>query len=261
MLRISIHIFSLFFGLSLLACQQKAAPKPAIIPTPQVITMTSGMLDLSAGFEIEIQNTDLEPLRTIIQEDYLLLLGKELDQGIPKLILRTDPSLKQEEYKLEVAENISISGGSYPAVAMAQSTLWQGLDASFRLPKMSISDHPDFNYRSVMLDAARAWHHPETIKEIIDLCRWYKINYLHLHLTDDSAFSFPSDAFPALATEGHSYTKQQLIDLNQYAYERGVILVPELDVPGHASEIIKKMPELFGIAETANSKKLVLIKV
>ena len=118
---------------------------------------------------------------------------------------------------------------------------------------MTIQDQPDSTYRSIMLDVARAWHRPETIKKIIDLCRWYKINYLHLHLTDDSAFTFPSDQFPELATENHSYTKAQLVALNQYAYDRGVVLVPEIDVPGHSSQFMRKMPELFGIEKVSQN--------
>jgi len=65
-------------------------------------------------------------------------------------------------------------------------------------------------------------------------------------LTDDSAFTFPSKTYPKLTTKGHSYTLEELAELNEYARLRGVTLVPEIDVPGHSSIFIREMPELFG---------------
>ncbi len=234
-------------------CSKTKPLSPIIIPSPQNLSFSTGVIDLSNGFTIKINNPELEPLQKVIQQDYFLLFGIKLEEGKTSLNLAVNPKLKKEEYQLIIEKDISITGGSYGAVALALSSLWQGMNEEFKIPRMTIADHPLYNYRSIMLDVARAWHSPETIKKIIDLCRWYKINYLHLHLTDDSAFSFPSDAFPVLATENHSYTKAQLVELNQYAYDRGVILVPELDVPGHTSEILRKMPELFGIAKVENS--------
>lgn len=252
-MRKNIH---LLFGLLILllsACSQPEENSLAIIPAPQQVAMASGSIDISQGFRIELKDETLSPLKAIIEADHFMLYHQPFTNDDLVLTLGIDTDLEAEGYSLEVGEQITITGGSYQAVAMALSTLWQASDDHGKLPKMTVQDRPDYNYRSVMLDVARAWHSPETIKKIIDLCRWYKINYLHLHLTDDSAFSFPSDQFPKLATENHSYTKDQLVALNQYAYERGVILVPEIDVPGHSSQFIRKMPELFGIEKVSKN--------
>jgi len=105
-----------------------------------------------------------------------------------------------------------------------------------------------------MLDVARSYYSVENLKSAIDLCRWYKLNYLQLHLTDDSAFTFPSKTYPKLTTEGHSYTLEELAELNEYARLRGVTLVPEIDVPGHSSIFIREMPELFGIGKPEDNR-------
>ncbi len=225
-----------------------------ILPKPKTRQTTGELLDLSKGFKVEADKM-LEPLDEMIKTDFHLLTGIQIKRvsDIPTLKIQIDNDLPVGNYTIETTGNISIKGSSYTAVVNGISSLWQSLNANLHIPKGTIKDSPNYNYRSIMLDLARAWHDIETIKEIIMLCRWYKINYLHLHLTDDSAFTFPSDAFPALATKGHSYSKEELIDLNQYAQERGVILIPEIDVPGHSSEFIKKMPELFGIAKVDNN--------
>lgn len=244
---LSAFIFFTFYS-----CNNIEDSNVAIIPMPQSIAVNSGYLDLSKGFAIKANDSQLEALIPVIKQDYYLTIKKPWNESETNFELIIDENLKTEEYRIEVSNNISITGGSYGAVAMALNSIWQAVEGD-KLPKMVISDSPNYNYRSIMLDVARAWHTPETIKTIIDLCRWYKINYLHLHLTDDSAFTFPSDAFPKLPTKNHSYTKAQLEELNQYAYDRGVVLVPEIDVPGHSSKFVKAMPEVFGIAETSKN--------
>ncbi len=76
------------------------------------------------------------------------------------------------------------------------------------------------------------------------MCRLYKIRYLHLHLSDDQSFTFPSTAYPQMATKGRSYSLDEMHALVQFADERGVTIVPEIDMPAHASAFIAAMPEL-----------------
>jgi len=236
----------------LFGCNHSNKTPITIIPTPQEISQPNGSIDISEGFNIIVENESLNPLIDILHSDYSSILKKRWRSSEIELKLAIDSTLKLDAYTISADENIEIKGGSYQSVALAISTFWQIIEAG-EISKIEIKDYPNYNYRSVMLDLARAWHSPETIKTIIDLCRWYKINYLHLHLTDDSAFTFPSDEYPNLATEGHSYTKKELIHLNQYAYDRGVVLIPEFDVPGHSSQFVKKMPELFGIEKVDNN--------
>ena len=89
---------------------------------------------------------------------------------------------------------------------------------------------------------------------MIRLCRLYKVRFLQLHLTDDQAFTFPSKTYPQLTTQnthgGPAYTLAELRDLEDYATQRGVTLVPEFDVPGHCGTMNRTMGDLFLIKGT-----------
>ncbi|MFW6259298.1 MAG: family 20 glycosylhydrolase, partial [Tangfeifania sp.] len=117
------------------------------------------------------------------------------------------------------------------------------------IPKGVIYDYPDLPFRSLLVDLARREHHLAVLKQIVSLCRWYKVKYLHLHLTDDNHFRFPSDAYPQLVTEEFHYTKKELKELIEFAANRGVEIIPELEVPGHAGQFIQKMPEIFAFRD------------
>ncbi|MEI7901841.1 MAG: family 20 glycosylhydrolase, partial [bacterium] len=90
-------------------------------------------------------------------------------------------------------------------------------------------------------------------KQLVRLCRLYKIRYLQLHLTDDQGFKFPSTAFPLLTTQNYSgpaYTLSELRELERYSQERGVTIIPELEIPGHEAAMNRAMPDLFKIKDT-----------
>ncbi len=96
-----------------------------------------------------------------------------------------------------------------------------------------------------MLDLARSWHDIHLLKKIIILCYWYKINYLHLHLTDNGPyFTFPTEKYSRALTPGFFYSRKQLQDLEQFAAAHGVTLIPELDLPGHAQQLLEAYPQL-----------------
>lgn len=219
-----------------------------ITPAPQNTEVSPGKLSLADGFDI-LGETSLSNLNSVLEEEFFMLTGIKNESTGKKasIKLELDINLDQEEYSLEITKTIVIKGGSYSAVSMGLTSLLQLMDDELNVPKLLIKDQPDTPYRSLMIDLARGWHDMGVLKEIIILCKWYKINYLHLHLTDDQSFTFPSTAYPELATEGRSFTLEQLKDLNQYAIDRGVVLVPEIDVPGHSTQLVRKMPELFGI--------------
>ena len=243
----------LLAGLCFFSCKPTVAPPIHILPKPLQVTQKKGFLNLGNGFDINVKIAELKPLAKVIRKDYYLLTGinkiiSSTTQS-PVIQLDIDRTLAKEAYQLSIDQQIKIIGGSYAAVTMGATTLWQLLDSTLQVPKLEIVDEPASEYRSLMVDVARAWHDIAVLEELIILCQWYKINYLHLHLTDDQSITFPSTIYPNLATEGQQYSPKELADLNEFAYERGVILVPEIDVPGHSSEFIKNRPDLFGIQD------------
>ncbi|MEM7316722.1 MAG: family 20 glycosylhydrolase, partial [Planctomycetota bacterium] len=123
-------------------------------------------------------------------------------------------------------------------------------------------DKPDYEFRSVLLDLARRPHPIETVKQTIDLLSLYKINYLHLHLSDTQSCVYTSRVLPEMATK-EAYSWEQMKGIVKYADERGVTIIPEIDVPGHSSSWVRKMPERFGTTdpETNQSRPLGIVNM
>ena len=171
---------------------------------------------------------------------------REEDGGI---VLVRDKSLAPGEYKIETSENgMTLSASDDDGITYALATLHQIItvkDGKITVPSYTIKDKPDSSYRALLVDLARQWHPFNTLKDYIDLCYLYKIKYIHLHFTDYQSYTLPSDAFPKLSTPGRSYTKDEIAAINKYAAERNIEIIPEIEVPGHASCLTAAYPELF----------------
>ena len=118
----------------------------------------------------------------------------------------------------------------------------------------SITDKPEFGYRGSMLDVSRHFIQVEDVKRLIDLISQYKINNLHLHLSDDQGWRIEIKSWPNLTTHGGStqvgggkggfYTQEQYKDIVQYAASRFITIIPEIDMPGHTNAALSSYPEL-----------------
>jgi hexosaminidase len=118
-------------------------------------------------------------------------------------------------------------------------------DGLVTLAARHVLDAPRFAWRGLSLDVARRFFPPARIRQVIDLLALYKLNVLHLHLTDDEAWRIEAGR-PASAREpdGTFYTGSELRELVGYAAERFVTVVPEVDSPGHAAALTELRPEL-----------------
>lgn len=244
---------------TLMACENK--PKQVyysaikkIIPTPKEIEYISNSksLKLPKNIKVYCSSGDLRPIAsTFIEQVNNLGLDNELsfdNINNASIIMKIDQSLKSEEHKINIDEKVVIIGGSYKAIAAGMISLLHILDGNENeliLPIIKIRDYPDASYRGLMIDLARKWHKLETLKKLIDMSAYYKLNYIQLHLTDDQSFTFPSSKYPKLATRGRHYSKVQLIELVNYADQRGITLIPEIDIPGHSQKFIEAYPEIF----------------
>jgi len=225
-----------------------------LIPWPQSVERGDGDLPIDQDTRIVIEDVSLNPLGDVLAEEIKMLtelelpVEKEASARPGDIVLNIDPSMEEEQYHLEVVDRTRVSGGSYNGVAAGTVTLLQSLQLhgeAAKLPVVDIVDEPYASYRGFMLDPARHFHTPEMLKDVINLCRWYKIRYLQLHLTDNQSFTFPSQAYPELPTPDRHYTLEQLHELEEYATERGVVIIPELDMPGHGRAVVEARPELF----------------
>lgn len=169
---------------------------------------------------------------------------------IKKNIKRTD-----EGYNLRVNENfISITSANDSGVFYGVQTLIQMVTDKKTIVSCSINDYPRFKWRGTMLDVSRHFFDVQDIKRYIDLIALYKINTLHLHLTDDQGWRIMIDSWPELAKyggstqvgggEGGYYTKSDYKEIVTYAAERFITIVPEIDMPGHTNAALASYAEL-----------------
>ena len=117
-----------------------------------------------------------------------------------------------------------------------------------------VRDYPRFDYRGAHLDVARHFFGVDTVKQYIDYLAQYKVNHLHLHLTDDQGWRIEIESWPNLTdegadsevggTDGGYYTKEEYSELVEYAQDRFVTVIPEIDMPGHTGAALESYAEL-----------------
>ncbi|HEX7154362.1 MAG TPA: beta-N-acetylhexosaminidase [Thermoanaerobaculia bacterium] len=165
-----------------------------------------------------------------------------------------------EGYELHVSpERITVSARHARGLLYGAVTLWQLLTVSLDVPAGHLRDAPRFAWRGLMLDSARHYQSPEFIERFIDTMALHKLNTLHWHLTDDQAWRLEIKKYPKLAEVGGwrvpagagkqpriggIYTQATVRRLVAYAAQRGITIVPEIDMPGHASAAIVAYPRL-----------------
>ena len=229
-----------------------AETSPALIPWPKSIKAEDGALTLAASSRIVYADPALAPLANVLAEEIHLSTTLRLATAAGAtnagdIVLQLDPQLKSEQYAVVVADRAVLRGGNYRAVAWATVSLLQsitiGEKQEIRVPQVSIEDQPVAAYRGLLIDVARQWHPVEDLRPIVEMCRLYKINYLQFHLNDQESFTFPSRAFPSLATstkgKRRTYTFEEITALVQHADQRGVTIVPEIEGPGHHSGALR----------------------
>jgi Glycosyl hydrolase family 20, catalytic domain/Glycosyl hydrolase family 20, domain 2 len=156
------------------------------------------------------------------------------------LKLDANPNSKDESYDLQIADHVSITARSVDGLFWGTRTLLQLLHAGpgKSIPCLTMKDQPDFGYRGLMIDNARKFHsinfHIETIKRLAS----FKMNRYQIHFSDHQSYTLPSSVFPGLPTQGRSLSVMDVKRLVEVATRYHVQIVPEIDVPGHASALI-----------------------
>ena len=229
----------------------------SVVPIPKTINIDPEKrgLILSNSIFFFISSPEINTLLNVLEKDIESISSmdikfKETTKIEADMVFEIDNNLEDEEYSIQIGNNIIVNGGSYNALAMAKSSLIQLLKLEKNkliFPILEIKDKPDSEYRGLLIDLARMWHDVSTLKDIIDLASFYKIKYLQLHLSDDQSFTFPSEKFPKLATTDRPYSKKDFRDLVKYAKDRGIIIIPEMDIPGHSKKMVEIYPEIFGV--------------
>lgn len=178
--------------------------------------------------------------------------GKGLEVFYITATSPVQPVQIDESYTLNIDEDrITIEATTGYGVLRALESLSQLLkkedSGRFLWPTLKIDDHPRYGWRGLMIDVCRHWIPKEIILRNIEAMAAVKMSVLHLHLSDYQGFRVESKVFPKLhelGSAGNYYTQNDIKDIVAFASERGIRVVPEFDMPGHATSFLTGYPEL-----------------
>ena len=269
----------LFAWIVFLFAQPATSQSVQIIPAPVNVKTGEGTFQLSGETRLLLNDSGENPaaefLNNYLQKYYgfKLLVAKEAKENFIRLnTLRfIKKPEKPEHYSLKVTpQSISIEGDSYAGTFYGMQSLIQLLPVtaskSMMLPGLLLDDYPRFGYRGMHLDVSRHFFDVSFIKTYIDYLALHKLNTFHWHLTDDQGWRIEIKKYPKLTTVGGYrngtiigrypgkgndsihyggyYTQQEVRDVVKYAADRYITVIPEIEMPGHASAAIAAYPEL-----------------
>ena len=253
----------------------------AIVPRPTQLQNAAGFFALSRATTIGSDDARADDAIRWFRGALFQLSGVRLQESAaPDISLRAQDDMAPESYALRVAPDAveiraaNANGFLYGLVTLLQCVPLEAPGApdapgTWRLPALQIRDAPRFGWRGMMLDSARHFQSVEWVKKFVDALALHKFNVLHWHLTDDQGWRIEIDKYPALTNvsawrkgsrvgheigsapdafdgrpHGGFYSKSELREVVQYAAARGITVVPEIELPGHASAVLAAYPEL-----------------
>jgi hexosaminidase len=225
----------------------------AIVPQPSRVEPVAGVRFVITDTSVIAASTDALRVAEYLAD----LLGLPVVSGAQSgcIALRLDGLDRGEEgYELEVGDDgIALRATTETGLFRGVQTLRQIL-VDGTVPGVRIVDRPRFAYRGVMLDVARHFFGVADVKRLIDIAALYKVNHLHLHLTDDQGWRIAISTWPRLGpygggTEvgggpGGHYSTEEYREIVAYAQSRFMTVVPEIDLPGHTNAALASYPEL-----------------
>jgi hexosaminidase len=260
--------------------QAQMQPQISLIPAPAQVSMERGVFELGAATPVRYTaGSPAEPVAKyfvdLLQRTGVVALsataGEAGERSISfSLQAREGDQVGEEAYSLLVSpERIVVSSHSPRGLFYGAVTLWQLASTSSSIPALKIADAPRFRWRGLLLDSARHYQSPQFIEKLLDTMALHKLNVLQWHLTDDQAWRLEIKKYPKLTEVGAwrvpagpaaaadidpatgrprlyggFYTQDQVRAIVAYAAARNITIVPEIDMPGHASAAIAAYPQL-----------------
>ena len=272
------HSILLAAAICAAACQAPVPQDFNVIPMPESVTVSEGSFK-AAGAAVKIdENIPDDALKAIVRFASALekASGKKMHEGEGGFSFVLNRDLGAEEYAVNISgdgavvEASALSGFVYATETLKQmlpAGIYSGKKASgpWVLPYVSIFDSPRFDYRGMHMDPCRHFWTVEETKKYIDVMAAYKLNRLHWHLTEDQGWRMEIKSWPRLTEVGAwrsgtmigkewgssdgiryggFYTQDELREVVAYAAERGITVIPEIDLPGHMLAALAAYPEL-----------------
>jgi len=239
-----------------------------LMPLPSSLELHKGYFSIDKTFSVRVEGYKSDRLFKYADKVLRRISNQSgifLDQGL--LSSSTNPEKSNvlidvtREGKFDIGEdesyNLSISEDGIIIKSITDLGAMHGLETLYQLlevnnmeyvfPFVSISDYPRFVWRGLMIDVARHYLTIDDLKRNLELMSSVKMNVFHWHLSDDQGFRVQIDSHPELyknGSDGNYYTKSQIRDVVAYASDLGIRVIPEIDVPGHATAILTAMPQL-----------------
>lgn len=271
-------LFPLAVLLMAVACAQPRPQAFQVIPYPADVTLSDGFFPVK-GVAVEVDSALDEVSRKAVGRFVQALetaTGVKTKTGDGGLRFLLNPNLAAEQYAINVKpDGATVEASALNGFVYACETLKQMLPAAIYgneksradwvLPCVSILDQPRFDYRGMHMDPSRHFWTVEETKRYIDVMTVYKLNRLHWHLTDDQGWRMEIKAYPKLQEvsawrngtvikkdwgsndgirHGGYYTQEEMRDVVAYAADRGITVIPEVDLPGHMVAALAAYPEL-----------------
>jgi len=238
------------------AAQPAHGAAPRTIPALREWTDTSGSYVFGETTQIILEEADaaqLSDAASTLAQDLLDLTGYSIpvvigisnaQTGDIYLTLgATDPALGQEGYLLEVSDQFRIRAPTETGVFYGTRSLLQMLRQGYEIPGGTARDWPDYPERGLMVDLGRKYFSMPFLRRHIKELAYLKLNYFHLHLSDTFGFRLESARHPEITSPQH-YSKADIQALLALAASYHVMLVPEIDLPAHATALLAAHPEL-----------------
>ena len=258
----------LITGLIIICCvafQKPVNTRCDIIPAPRQIHFDRGYFGIDGKTKIVCTNSEMKAEAVKLQQYLTDVAGKKLtiveDETLQKnvIILETTGGMDEEAYDLNIGAKKIICKASSPAgMFYALQSLIQLTEPSGRIPCMDIADQPYSEWRGLMLDVSRHFFDKEVVKQQLDVMAHLKMNRYHWHLTDETGWRIEIKQYPELTGIGAEgnwsdrnaprtfYTQDDIREVVEYARERHIMVIPEIDMPGHATAATRAYPEVSG---------------
>lgn len=279
-LKLNQSLAALLFSASVFtACAPVAEQTLSVTPVPMEVNWQRGSFrpDASTSLWIEAPEADRSILAEYLQASPLALKLADSQSGNQVVLKQTDALegiTSPEGYVLSVnSDGVRIEALSGAGLFYGVQTLLQmAADAPEGMTAVTVKDEPRFEYRGIMLDVSRHFRSKEFVKRQIDLLSYYKINRLHLHLTDAAGWRIEIKKYPRMTqfaawrpqavwkdwwngkreyceetdprAQGGYYTQDDIRELVAYAQKHYVTIIPEIEMPSHSEEVLTAYPEL-----------------
>ncbi len=302
------YYFLIFFVVSLFGCSRIEKPtSPSVIPQPSNVLFQDGTFKLSGLTQLvipeqEVFKNEIDFLQSVLKD----AIGVSLPsvEGVNKIVLQqSDEFENPEAYKIiinsdEVRLEAEGASGMFYAIETLRQLIFTSKnekqkESSVLLPCLTINDQPKYSWRGMHLDVSRHFFSIDFLKKYVNVLALYKINKLHLHLTDDQGWRLEIKKYPLLTEKGawrtfneqdsvcmkmakddplfaldtthiiHEngkilyggfYTQAQMKDFVRYAAKRHVEIIPEIDMPGHMMAAINLNPHLSATGKSSWGK-------